>query len=79
MVRVNIKPDDFRNGGEIDITAHYGEGRKKGRLSIRQRNNRYEVYVHWFIEKIDEVLHKGTLQECVSWTNARVGLNDQVQ
>ena len=75
---MKIKSEDFVNKGEVDITAHYSDKNQKGRLSIRRNENRYDVYVHWFRRKIDEMLHKGTLEECVFFTNARVGLNDEV-
>jgi hypothetical protein len=75
-----ITADDFINDGEIDITAHFtDEKNKRGRLSIRKNDNKYEVYIHHHIDKDEEVLHSGTLQECVDWTNARVGLNDEVR
>ena len=76
---MKIKTEDFENKGEVDITAHYSDRNEKGRLSIRQNEGRYEVYVRWHRRKIEEVLHKGTLEECVFFTNARVGLNDEVE
>lgn len=75
-----IKHDNFKNGGEVDFTAHYGERHNRGRLSVRKKDgNEYEVYVHWFRTKTDEVLYSGTLERCIEWTNARVGLNDRVE
>lgn len=74
-----IKAKDFDNGGEVDFTAHYKEGAKQGRAAMRKQKqgDRYEIYVHWFFpKKKDEVLHRGSLRECVSFANARFGLND---
>jgi hypothetical protein len=76
-----IYPYNFANGGEVDITANYGGGNnswEKGRLSIRKVGNQYEAYVRWHIKKIEEVLTRGTLKECVEFTNAQAGLNDVV-
>ncbi|GAH10385.1 unnamed protein product [marine sediment metagenome] len=74
-----IKPSNFGNGGEVDFTAHYKEGTKQGRASLRKQHGVYEVYVKWFFSKKDEtVLHKGSLRGCVDFANARFGLNDIV-
>ena len=76
-----IKPSNFDNGGEVDFTAHYKEGMKQGRASLRRRRDGiYEVYAKWYLPKKNEtVLHKGSLQSCVDWANARFGLNDTVE
>lgn len=75
-----IKPEHFDNGGEVDFTAHYTDGAKRGRASLRRNDQgSYEVYVHWTLPvKKNEVLHRGSLQECLDWANARFGLNDMV-
>lgn len=74
-----INPSNFGNGGEVDFTANYKEGMKQGRASLRRRRGVYEVYAKWFFPKKNEtVLHKGSLQECVDFANARFGLNDTV-
>lgn len=75
-----IKPSNFSNDGEVDFTANYREGAKQGRASLRRtRDGVYEVYAKWFFPKKEEtVLHKGSLQECVVFSNARFGLNDTV-
>lgn len=74
-----IKSSNFDNGGEVDFTAHYREGMKQGRASLRRCRGVYEVYVKWsFPKKNKSVLHKGSLQSCVDWANARFGLNDTV-
>ncbi len=76
-----VKPSNFDNGGEVDFTAHYKEGTKQGRASLRRRRDGvYEVYAKWFFPKKSEaVLHKGSLQSCVDWSNARFGLTDTVE
>lgn len=76
-----IKPTNFDNDGEVDFTAHYRDGAKQGRAAMRKQKqgDRYEIYVHWFFpKKKDEVLHRGNLRECVSFSNARFGLDDMV-
>jgi hypothetical protein len=76
-----IYPCNFANGGEVDITAHYGGGnssREQGRLSIRKVGDQYEAYVRWHIKKTEEILYEGTLAQCVEFTNAQAGLNDTV-
>lgn len=76
-----IYPYNFANGGEVDITANYGGGkssRERGRLSIRRVGNQYEAYVFWHFRKEEEILSKGTLKECVEFTNAQAGLDDTV-
>lgn len=74
-----IKPEHFENNGEVDITAHYREGKKIGRVSIRRRNGKYELYVHWYFPKGEEdILYSGALKECVDVSNARFGMDDVV-
>jgi len=76
---LNISKSNFENEGEVDFTAHHKEGNKIGRVSLRRKNNRYEVYVYWFREKKEEILHHSEkLSDCIDFTNARFGLNDKV-
>jgi len=76
-----IKPEQFDNGGEVDFTANYREGVKHGRASLRRRRDGvYEVYVHWaFPVKENEVIHRGSLRDCIDFANARFGLDDRVE
>ena len=70
-----IKQSDFENGGEVDFTAHYEKDGKKGRLSVRRTAlGEYELYVHFFLNKTDEVLYTGTLKDCVK----KAGMGDIV-
>lgn len=80
-----IKPSDFLNGGEADITAHYQSraSRRTGRLSIRRVGfglpyGDFEVYVKWHGTTDETVLKAGTLQECVFFTNKATGEIDEV-
>jgi hypothetical protein len=80
MKKMKINKNNFMNDGEVDFTAHYKENNRFGRVSLRFKDNRYEVYVHWFNDKTEEVLHSSkTLIDCVDFTNARFGLNDTVE
>jgi len=74
-----ITPDDFKNEGEVDITANYHEKGKTGRVSIRKQGNNYELYVYWFLDKKETVLYSGTLKECIKISNATFGMNDKVE
>ena len=77
---MRITPKYLENGKEVDFTAQYQERDRRGRVSLRQKDNRYEVYVRWFNDKTDEVLHHSTkLADCIEFTNARFGLNDTVE
>lgn len=79
-----ITPGDFSNDGEIDFTEeYYDAGRQKhGRISMRHLHGRfYQVYAHYhnvLSDPEEEVIKTGTLDECVKFTNALFGLNDQV-
>jgi hypothetical protein len=80
MRKMKITSDYLKNGKEVDFTAQYQEGNKRGRVSLRFKDNRYEVYAHWFNDKSEEVLHHSTkLIDCVEFTNARFGLTDTVE
>lgn len=75
-----ISPENFYNKGEVDFTAHYKDGMRHGRASLRRSGNQYEVYVQWFYpDKKKTVLHRGSLQECIDFSNARFGFNDMVK
>jgi len=66
-------------GGEVDFTSQYQEREKRGRVSLRYKDNRFEVYVYWFNDKTEQVLHYSqTLADCIEFTNARFGLTDTV-
>jgi len=80
MTRISllITPSDFENGGEVDFTSHYKENNRYGRVSLRQKDGWFEVYVRWFNDKTESILHKSqNLKDCVDFTNARFGLNDK--
>lgn len=64
-----ITPNTFRNGGEVDMMAYYGAGRKymqggfdgkkQGRLTLRQATDGYfELYVRWHGTGQEEVLYR---------------------
>ncbi|MBA7538715.1 hypothetical protein ES705_30992 [subsurface metagenome] len=75
-----IETSDFDNDGEVDFTANYREGMNRGRAALRRHDGIYEVYVKWFFpEKKEALLHKGSLQECLDFSNARFGFNDTVK
>ena len=77
-----IKPSDFKNGGEIDFTASYWnkEKQKYGRVSLRHlHKDYYQVYVAYHgltYEKEEEVLMTGKLDKCIQLTNSLFDLND---
>ncbi len=52
--------DEINRGREMDFTSHYHTATRKyihGRLSLRKRNGKYEVYVYWFRLRKEEVLY----------------------
>ena len=64
---MKIKVEDLENGGEIDFTANFTrEGRiGRGRVSLRKKGEKYQVYVKWFnvrrrleLREIDKVIIK---------------------
>ena len=57
---MEIKREYLKDGREIDFTSHYHTATRKyihGRLSLRRRNGKYEVYVYWFRLRKEEVLY----------------------
>jgi len=90
-----VKPSDFLNGGEVDITANFNgpwgvarrpghRTRRMGRMAIRRVGDGlfygdYEVYVKWHDTHEETVLKAGTLQECVFFSNKAVGGMDSVE
>jgi hypothetical protein len=75
-----IKPDAFENGKEIDFTQQYHDGKRNGRVSLRLKDNRYEVYVYWFNSNSDEVLfHSEKLVDCVNFSNKKFDLTDTTE
>jgi len=69
---MKINSSMLENGGEIDITANYhrDEVWNRGRLSLRKRDGKYEVYVHWYRDKREEVLYSSEdLREAVDYEN----------
>lgn len=72
-----IRPSHFEQGGEVDCLARY-EGVK--RLSIRRpEHGSYEVYVMDYRNRKEEVLLKGSLSDCVAYTNRLTGYKDTVE
>ncbi len=73
---MRLRPSFFENGMEVDCLARY-ENRK--RLSIRRPGSgQYEVYTFDYLAHKEEVLHQGTLEDCVAYTNAITGFDDVV-
>ena len=71
---MNIKKEYLEDGKEVDITANFhweGETWERGRLSLRKRNGKYEVYVHWHRSGKEDILHTTEdLREAVAYENA---------
>ncbi len=73
---MRVRPSFFENGMEVDCLARY-ENRK--RLSIRRPGpDKYEVYTFDYLAHKIEILHQGTLQDCVAYTNKITGFDDVV-
>ena len=65
--------DEINRGREMDFTSHYHTATRKyihGRLSLRKRNGKYEVYVYWFRLRKEEVLYSSDdLRDAVAFAN----------
>ena len=73
---MEIADEDFINGGEVDCKADW---RTKSRISIRLQDDKFKVYQHFYQgPKLENVLKRGTLAECVELTNRIGGLEDTV-
>jgi len=79
---MKIKVEDLENGGEIDFTANFTrEGRiGRGRVSLRKKGEKYQVYVKWFNDYHDEevIFESGDLKKCIDYTNSLFGYDDEV-
>ncbi len=72
---MRITKNMLENGGEIDFTANYhrGDPWNRGRLSLRKRGEKYELYVHWYRTQKDEVLYSSAnLHEVVEYANQQM-------
>lgn len=80
---MKITEEYLRNGMEIDFTANFTrEGRVgRGRVSLRKKGDKYQVYVKWFIDRHkEEILFESKdLRECVNYTNSLFGYCDVVE
>lgn len=77
---MKITPNDFENGKEIDFNQSYRDGKRLGRVSLRYKDNRYEVYVYWFNSNSVEVLfHSENLADCLNYSNKKFDLTDTVE
>ena len=63
----------IKKGGEVDYTANYRrEDRpwETGRISLRWRNGRFELYLIWLRTKDEEILHVSkNIEDVVEWGN----------
>lgn len=79
---MEIKKEYLENGMEIDFTANFTrEGRiGRGRVSLRKKDNKYQVYVKWFNDYHGEevIFESDNLKSCVDYTNSLFGYNDEV-
>lgn len=83
---MEINLSDFDNGGEIDCGTHHKDLEhhkdlgyiRMYRLSIKRDSKDYIVYRHYHDNETDVVMFKGTLQECVDYTNKVAGYTDVV-
>jgi len=73
---MKLKKEIVEKGGEVDFTSHYHTDTRKyidGRLSIRKRNGKYEVYVYWFRLRKEEVLYSANnLEDAVAFVNSEL-------
>jgi len=77
---MKINRSKVMGGGEVDFTSQYKDRDRHGRVSLRYKNNRFEVYVYWFNDKSESILHYSqNLADCIEFTNARFGLTDTVE
>jgi len=80
---MKITKEDLEGDKEIDFTANFTrEGRVgRGRVSLRKREGKYQVYVKWFIDmhKEEILFESKDLKECISYTNSLFGYCDVVE
>ena len=72
---MKISSSMLGNDKEIDFTANYHRDNvwNRGRLSLRKRGERYQVYVHWYRDKRDEVLYSSEdLKKAVAYANGEI-------
>jgi len=51
----------------------------RGRVSLRKRNGKFQLYVRWFAEQDEEIIKETeSLEEMIKFTNKLFGLNDYV-
>ena len=79
---MRIKREHLDRGMEIDFTANFTRKDRigRGRVSLRKRDNKYQVYVYWFIDKHREdiLFESEDLKECIEYTNSLFGYDDVV-
>jgi hypothetical protein len=78
---MKIDPKFFENEGELDFSDHYKEGSRTGKVSLRKAaKDLYEIYVKWYYPKdCETILFKGTLGDCISFSNAKFDLNYSIE
>lgn len=76
-----IKPSYFENGGEVTLKTCYKEGSRTGSASLRRVGlDLFEIYVKWDYPKDCEmVIFRGSLEECIRFSNAKFLSNDKVE
>lgn len=69
---MKISEYNFRSIGEIDcyMWTRYNETRKSHRLSLRKKNEKYEVY-RKFNDKSEEIVYQGKLECAVAVLNTQ--------
>ena len=87
-----ITPKDLKNGGDIDFSGHFHHRGRYGRVTVREVPQgglprlqvyavmgTYEVLIHWHKDRSEEVVHTGSLKECVRIANLLTDTDDEVQ
>ncbi len=73
---MELKKELVEKGSVVDFTSHYHTDTKKyihGRLSLRKRGGKYEVYVYWFRLKKEELLYSANnLEDAIEFVNSEL-------
>ncbi len=90
-----IRATDFLEKEEMDFSASFHNRGRYGRVSVRRAmvsvlveeqeggklkvTERFETFIFWHRTLLEEILHTGSLTECVRLANLLTGTGDEVQ